>query len=129
MKASQKKLQALIVIEPQEKMGLMVRVLVGAQFVFSKNVARGEDIVTALIGAHKKYSSCAGVVVRSHVGSFSASRSALVVANVLAATRAVPVHFAEHSLATPAEVYAALRTPVGKFSYEQPPNITMKKPT
>ena len=119
--------RALLVVEPQEKVGMDVHVLMDMKFVYTKKVAHGEDLVAALAVAQKKFTNCAGIVVRSHVGSFSASRSALVIANVLAAVRQVPIHFVEHALSTPEEVYAALNTPVARFSYEREANITMPK--
>ena len=62
--------------------------------------------------------------MRAHIGSFSASRAALVAANVFAATRSTPIHFVESEIETPEQIAFALAH-ASTFSYQREAHITM----
>src|SRR3989338_2146863 len=115
-----------LLIEPLVERGMRLR-LVSEKSVWKKTVeiAAGEDVVVAIDRILRGVHECTEIIIRTNIGSFSASRSALVAASVLSATRGIPYTMVSASLETPDDVRRArAHATTKKFSYAHPPHIT-----
>lgn len=117
----------LLVLEPLAEKGMRLRVMVDARWIATEELVHGQDIVAGIDRLKRHTKNAEGIVVRSGVGSFSASRSSLVVAQTLSAVWQVPVYFVTASIDTPGELMEALKHTKKTFAYERPPHITIKK--
>lgn len=117
----------MLVMEPLAEKGMRLRIASYGKWSATEELAHGQDIVVG-INRFKRYTKkVEGIVVRSGVGTFSASRSALVAAQVLSAVWHVPVYFVSAPIETPADLEDALKHTTKTFAYERPPSITIKK--
>ncbi len=74
-----------IILEPLEGRGMRVRISDGKKWVGDKALGHGEDVVATLAGMMRGASrTVTHIIVRSGIGSFSASRGAYVIGTVLA---------------------------------------------
>lgn len=117
----------ILVIEPLVERGMRIRIADGDVWKAEKKLEHGQDIVVALHGLTRALLNTELIVVRARVGSFSASRTALVAGNVLSATRGIPLCVVEDEIETVQQLAQALKHAKKKFEYELPPNITLKK--
>lgn len=116
-----------LVIEPLLGRGMRVRVAEKGKWIAEKVLDHGEDTVGAIAAMGTKASRAQRIVIRARVGSFSASRTAIVVATTLSATRGIPVVVVEAEIETVEALEAAAAAPVRNFDYSSPPNITLSK--
>ncbi len=114
----------LLIIEPLAERGMRIRIAHGDVWKAERVLEHGQDIVVAIHTLGRAGADVEAIVVRARVGSFSASRTALVAGNVLSATRGIPVHIIEDEIETIDQVHRALKHTKKKFEYERPPNIT-----
>ncbi len=117
----------VLIIEPLPERGMMIRACDANDCFYSQAIEHGQDIAIAIEAVQKKIKKFDGIVIRSHIGSFSASRSALVAGNVLSAVHSIPLYITEHPLETPQEVTYAIAHTKKVFSYERDPHITQPK--
>ncbi|MCX6781245.1 MAG: hypothetical protein NT003_03995 [Candidatus Magasanikbacteria bacterium] len=107
-----------------------MRVFLDGAWKITKLLDHGQDVVVALHELKLKKTVDA-IVVRSKIGSFSASRNALVAGETLSAVWGVPTIFVEAEIETPEQLVAAIEGADIKtdaaFEYEHSPHITMKK--
>lgn len=115
-----------LLIQPLPERGLVLRVCEngGRAWIYEMPVAHGEDVVVAVDSLLRSCSSIFDISVVCGVGSFSASRSALVAAAVLGATRGVPVRYVQGPIETPDDFARAPAHRVRAERYERPPHIT-----
>lgn len=114
----------LLVIEPLEGRGMRIRVTDGVAWKTERQLEHGQDISQAIHSLGKVADGIEGVVIRARVGSFSASRTALVAGNVLSATRGIPLVVVEKEIETVAELLTAVKHAKKNFEYQAPPHIT-----
>lgn len=117
---------SVLVLEPQEKSGLVVRWFFSNHKMTVQELKHGDDLVVAL-AKEVEPKKLEKIVVRIGVGSFSAGRAAVVVANCLGWWRAVPIYFVNRSIVSERDLAAALRYTKKRFSYAAPAHITKPK--
>ncbi len=118
-------MKKILILEPLLERGMRIRVMRDGSFAIECLLEHGQDIVVALQKIKRGFADMDAILLRERIGSFSASRSALVVARVLSATRGVPLYIVDANLETPDAVMAAIAQQRNtKFEYERPPNIT-----
>lgn len=114
----------MLVIEPLPERGMRVRITDGVSWKAEKTLEHGQDIVAAIHALGRARENCEIIVVRGKIGSFSASRTALVAGTTLSATRGIELVIVEDSIETVEELRRALTHVKKKFEYEHPPNIS-----
>lgn len=114
----------LLVIEPLSERGMRLRIADGDAWKAERVLEHGQDIVAAIHSLGRACDGAEAIVVRARVGSFSASRTALVAGNVLSATRGIPLSVIEEEIETVEQLRHALKHTKKKFEYERPPNIS-----
>ena len=114
----------LLVIEPLVDRGMRIRIAAADAWKAERILDHGQDIVVAIHSLGRAGADVEAIVVRARIGSFSASRTALVAGNVLSATRGVPLYVIEEELETIEQLQHALKHTKKKFEYERPPNIS-----
>lgn len=114
----------MLVIEPLPERGMRVRITDGISWKAEKLLEHGQDIVQAIHSLGRAGDGCEAVVVRGKIGSFSASRTALVAGTTLSATRGIKLIITENSVETVADLLSAITHAQKNFEYEHPPHIS-----
>lgn len=114
----------ILVIEPLPERGMRVRITDGVFWKAEKLLEHGQDIVGAIHALGRAGENCQAVVVRGKIGSFSASRTALVAGTTLSATRGIELIIVEDTIETVPDLLHALTRVKKKFEYEHPPHIS-----
>lgn len=103
-----------LVLEPREPRGLRIALMTHAACTAEVILEPLADPVRALRRVMRTHKKIDEVVVRGGIGSFSASRSALVMGSAMSALRGIPLR-----------VITRASRAVKKFQYAAPPHITM----
>jgi len=114
----------ILVIEPLPERGMRVRITDGDKWKAEKLLEHGQDIVAAIHALGRAGDECKMIVVRAKIGSFSASRTALVAGTTLSATHGIELIIVEDSVETVEDLLRACKHSKKKFEYEHPPNIS-----
>ena len=114
----------MLIIEPLLERGMRVRITDGVSWKAERLLEHGQDIVAAIHALGHAGDNCEAIVVRGKIGSFSASRTALIAGTTLSATRGIELIITEAKIETVSDLYRALTHAKKKFEYEHPPNIS-----
>lgn len=114
----------MLIIEPLPERGMRVRITDGVSWKAERLLEHGQDIVAAIHAIGRAGENCEVIVVRAKIGSFSASRTALVAGTTLSATRGIELVIVEDEIESVSDLLRALTHVKKKFEYEHPPNIS-----
>ncbi len=115
---------SILVLDPLPERGMRVGVCDEHTWLYTPTIVEHAEDVVALVARIKE--KITSVVIRSGIGSFSASRTALVIGTTLSATRGAALIVVSEEVTTPEDVFTAARHPISHFDYSKPPNITVK---
>ena len=117
----------VLMIEPLPDRGLKVGIVTARGWISEKIVAHAEDAVTALAGLRIKSASIDWIIIRSGIGSFSASRTAIVAGSALSAIFQKPLGVTNESVVTTNDLSRISIQEISAFDYASAPHITIKK--